>query len=230
MTTHQLASLLEHLQLGFGDSLKTGTGFAEAIAAIRELPDQSLKDLAKNLRKANAPQPAESRPSRPAPIDIPAVIERIRAIQNGNAQGLEGVELVCLTNPQLKDILRAFQQPLGGAKDALLTRVRQLCVPADPTNGTSSPTIPPSELDLAAVEEGVRLYTELRDNKNLTITDVRAGFERLRGYSKLVVEEICRQLKYTPHGSRTEMLDRLLSNLESIKMSQYKMNQILTGT
>ena len=52
----------------------------------------------------------------------------------------------------------------------------------------------------------------------------------LRGYSKPVVEEISRRLNYTPHGSRTEILDRLLSNLEGIKVGQYKMDQILTGT
>ena len=80
------------------------------------------------------------------------------------------------------------------------------------------------------VEEGVRIFTEMRDDKSLTIADVRAGFQRLRGYSLPVVEEISRRLKYTPYGSRTEILDRLLSNLEGIKMSQYRMDQILTGT
>ena len=48
--------------------------------------------------------------------------------------------------------------------------------------------------------------------------------------AKPVVEELSRRLKYTPSGSKTEMLDRLLSNLESIKTGQSKMDDILTGS
>jgi hypothetical protein len=229
MTTHQLASLLEHLQLGFGDNLKSGTGFAEAVVAIREMPDQPLKELAKNLRKPNAPSPAK-RSNGSASVDVPAMIERIRAVRTGASDGVETIDPSRWTLPQLKDVLRAFEQPLNGTKATLITRVLQLCAHVDRNNGPSPAVEAGIELDGSAVEEGVRVYTALRDDRRLSISDVRAGFERLRCYSKPVIEEISRRLQYTPHGTRTEILDRLLANLEGIKVSQYKMDQILTGT
>lgn len=222
MTTHQLANLLDHLLQGFGDSLKAGTGFAEAIAAFRELPDQSLKELAKNLRKANAPQTGGASGS------AQSLIEHIQAVRGGTATGPEPIDPNKLTAPQLKEVLRAFQQPLSGTKAALVARVRQLAAARVPVQPEA--TAPLSESDQNAVEEGIRVFTELRDNKSLSIAEVRAGFERLRNYPKPIVEEISRRLKYTPHGSRTEILDRLLANLESIKMSQYRMDQILAGS
>jgi hypothetical protein len=232
MTTHQLAGLLEHLQLGFGDNLKTATGmaFAEAVVAFREFPDQPLKEFVKSVRKANGPQPPVSRAARPAPVDVAAEIERIRSHRTGAAPGPAVVDPSRLTAGQLKDILRAFQQPLTGTKAALAVRVQQLTAFNDQVNGTHPPLTPPDQPDPFAVEEAVRIYSELRDSRSLTIADVRAGFERLRGYPKPVIEELARRLQFTPHGTRTEMLDRLLSNLEGIKMSQHKMDQILTGT
>jgi hypothetical protein len=236
MTTHQLATLLEHLQIGLGDGLKsaTGTGFTEAASEFRSLPDQSLKELFKSLRKANTPQPGPGSGGNP-PAGVAGVIDRIRAVRDGTGPA-ESVELGGLTIPQLKEILRTFKEPLSGNKGDLVQRVRQLCVPVGPAdasphgaNGGAPEPPPGEELDLAAVEEGVRIFTRLRDDRKLTITDVRAGFEPLRGYPKPVVEEITRRLKYTPDGSRAEILDRLLSNLEGIKMSQYRMDQILTG-
>jgi hypothetical protein len=226
MTTHQLANLLEHLQLGFGDSLKSGSGFAEAVAAMREMPDQALKELAKTLQKTNRVAPGTKR-SNNATVDLSAVIEQIRAARSGASLVPDSFDPARWTMPQLKDVLRAFEQPLTGTKASLVTRVRQLSAPSCPTA-----IAPPSadDLDWKAVEEGVRLFTELRDNRKLAISDVRARFEPLRGYSKPVIEEISRRLRYTPHGSRTEILDRLLANLEGIKVSQYKMDQILTGT
>lgn len=62
------------------------------------------------------------------------------------------------------------------------------------------------------------------------IPAVRAGLESLRSHPKRVVEEPSRRLNHTPGGSRKEILDRLLSNLEAIKMSQDKVDQILTGS
>lgn len=57
MTTHQLANLLEHLQHGFGEGLKTETGksMAEAISAFREYPEQPLRELIKSIKRSNAP-------------------------------------------------------------------------------------------------------------------------------------------------------------------------------
>jgi len=242
MTTHQLATLIEHLRQGFGESLaiRAGNDLTEIVAVFRELPDQPLKDLAKSLRKANAPPPTPTGNASPSTgVSGPGAIERIRAIRNGTIPVTEGVDVGRLTNPQLKDVLREFGQAVSGTKPELVARIRQLCVPtATPNN--PAPTAPPAvpttepretgEFDPRAVEEGVRIYSELRDDRKLTIADVRAGFEKLRTYPKSVVEEISRRLKYTPFGSRTDILDRLLSNLEGIKMSQYKMDQILTGT
>jgi hypothetical protein len=228
MTTHQLASLLEHLHLGFGDSLKAGTGFVEAIAALREAPDQSLKELAKKLQAANSPRSAGG---RSASVDLEAIIKQIQSIREDVAQTSELPDPSRLTSPQLKQVLRSFQQPTTGTKPTLVGRVRQLYAPTSPANnGLSSSGATVSANEMRAVDEGIRLFCELRDNKSLSISDVRARFEPFRGYSKPVVEEVSRRLKYTPHGSRTEMLERLLSNLESIKVSQYKMDQILTGT
>jgi hypothetical protein len=221
MTTHQLAHLLDHLLQGFGDSLKSGTGFPEVIATFRELPDQPLKELVKNLRKATAS------PSSGAAGSGPALIEHIRAVHAGATDGPPPIDPNKLTAPQLKDVLRAFQQPVSGTKAALVARVRQLM--ASPATSNDSPPPPVSEFDPAAVEEGVRVYSELRDNPTLSLAEVRARFERLRNYPKPVVEEITRRLQYTPHGSRSEMLDRLLANLESLKMSQQRMQQILAG-
>jgi len=241
MTSHQLAGLLDHIRLGFGDHLKTATSseFGEVVAAFRALPDQPLKELFKKLRSASAepPQTGSKSATGPIPLDVPGTIERIRAIRSGTLSDAENVELGRLTAPQLKEVLRAFQQPLTGAKDALAARVRQLCrlVPSPSGSplvvGAEPLPLPPAGVpDLALAEEGTRIYTELRDNRTLSISDVRAGFEPLRGYPKPVVEEIVRRLKHIPHGSRAEMLDRLLWNLEGIKMSQYRMEQIRTGT
>jgi len=228
MTTHELAHLLDHLQIGLGSSLKARSGFAEVIEVFRELPNQSLKELAKSLRKAHAPPTGKAKTSN----TVPQVIDQIRAIRAGSAPATP-LELAQLNVNQLKEILRAFQQPDKGKKLALLARVQQLVTVSDASapSHAANPLAPAplSEADLIAVEEGLRLFTELRDNKALSLTEVRAEFERLRQYKKPVIEEISRRLNYTPHGSQKEMLDRLLANLESIKMSQYRTDQILAN-
>lgn len=236
MTTYHLADLLDHLRQGFGDNLKaqTSTALQEAVAAFREFPDQTLKSLIAGARKANAPQPAVT--GGRAPAASPAgVIERIQAIHAGSAPAGEAVNLKGLTNPQLQEVLRAFKATSTGKKADLEAGIRKLCVQVEqPAGPPALPRVPNAgateALDLKAVEEGVRIYSALRDDRTRSLADVRAGFEPLRAYPKPVVEEISRCLKVTPFGSRTEVLDQLLANLLGLKMGQYRADQILTGT
>ena len=239
MTTHQLATLLEHLKLGFGDGMKSDTGksFAEAITTFRELPDQPLKDVVKLLRKTNSPDaPVKSKTAK-SPVDISAIIERIRLLKSGSENEETAIDLSNLNNANLKEILKSFGQQPTTTIAGNTERVKQL-YQSTTKNGASSAhnhatreeAEAPHVFDPAEVEDGVRIYCELRDNRTLTIQDARTGFDRLRHYSKPVIEEISRRLKYTPSGSKTEILDRLLSNLEGLKMNQYRMDQILTGT
>jgi len=133
-----------------------------------------------------------------------------------------------LKNNELKDILAAFGQKGTRTTVDNLARVKALLTP--PANGTHSTSTSQPVVDEQQINDGVQLYERLRDATDLSITDVRAGFEPLRSYPKPVVEEIVRHLQYTPHGSAKDMLDRLLTNLEVIKMSQYRSETIRTGT
>jgi hypothetical protein len=230
VTTHELATVLEHLKLMFGDNLKTATSgsLAEAATAFRELPDQNLRAFLALVRRAAAPQPVETSGAQLVPAAVSGVTEQIRAIRAG-APVEEVVDLGALTNPQLKDVLRAFKQPVSGTKAELLARVRQLCVRTEsltPTPNTTALTQP----DAASIEQGVGLYKGLEQDRNLSIADVRAGFEPLRAYPKSVLEEVSRRIGYTPAGSREDILERLLKNLEGIKMNQHRADRILTGT
>ena len=74
------------------------------------------------------------------------------------------------------------------------------------------------------------LFRSLLADRQLSLSDVRAGFAPIRDYPKPVVVEISRTLGYTPAGSREDILDRLLKNLEGIKMNQHRYDRILTGT
>lgn len=225
MTTHELATLLEHLQLAFGASLKTAASgsLTEAAAAFREQPDENLRAFLTAVRRANAPQPAAS-------AGTGALVERIRAIRNGTAPAGEVIDLSKLKKDQLKEILKEFKQPVGGTNPELAARVRQLCVRTDET--TTAPVAIPVQppLDMNVVEAGVKLYKQLTDDRQLSILDVRAGFAPIREYPKPVVEEISRRAGYTPAGSREHILDKLLTNLEGIKMSQHRADRIMTGT
>lgn len=232
MTTYELATMLEHLQLMFGDNLKTAASgsLAEAATAFRELPDQNLRALLTLVRRANAQQPIGQGGTQPVLAAVSGVIERIRAIRDGNAPAGELVNLSALkTNDQLKEVLRAFDQPLTGKKDDLISRLRPLCVRTESAANTHN--VPFSvQGDVAAVEQGVLLYKRLEQDRQLSIPDVRAGFAPLREYPKPVLEEVSRLVGYTPAGSREDILDRLLKNLEGIKMNQHRYDRILTGT
>jgi hypothetical protein len=152
------------------------------------------------------------------------VLARVRAIRDGSAPAGEVLDLSGLkTNDQLKDILRAFKQPITGTKSELIARVRRLCVRTESV-ATSAPAV------AAGVDAGLALYKRLEQDRQLTVADVRAAFAPLRDLPKPVVEEVSRLLGYTPAGSREDILDRLLKNLEGIKMSQHHADRIFTGT
>jgi hypothetical protein len=225
MTTHQLATLLDHLRNGFGDNLKAGAGneFADLSAAFRELPDQSLKEVIKQLRKIAAPVAKTV-------VDVPALIAHIRFVcESPAATEPVHIELEGLNNTQLKDILKAFAVKPTTTVAGNLTKVRQLIRPGVASDSNVSPVAQVLP-DPQAVECGVRLYNSLLADRKLSISDVRAGFEPLRAYPKAVIEEISRHLGYTPVGSQTDILNRLLTNLEGIKLSQHRADRILVST
>lgn len=222
MTTRQLADLLDSLRKGLASSLKSdaGSAFDEAVAAFRELPDQSLKKLADSLRKANAPSTTGGNGARPGngSVNVPALVERIRAVQAGAATD-PLVELETLNNAQLRTILTTFGQRPTSTTSGNLAKVKSLLRVSPQSNGAGAGQMS-EQPDPKLVEEGVRLYTRLRDTKGLTIPEVRASFAAIREYPKSVVEEISRRVGYTPNGSRKDMLDLLQVNLEDIKMHQ----------
>ena len=223
MTTHQLAGLLDGLRAAFGDGLKAGAAgdLGDLAAAFRESPDQPVREFLKAARK---PAPAKS--AATAGGDVPGVIEHIRKVQAG-AVPPSAPDLSGLKTADLKQILVEFGKPRSGSKPDLTKRVGGLCAPAAPT---AADPAPPPGADGAAVEEGLRTYTRLRDDRSLTIPDVRSGFEALREYPKSVVEEIARRLNHPTHGTRAEILDRLSASLIGVKVGQHRTEQILTGT
>jgi hypothetical protein len=229
MTTHQLAAFLDRFAAGFGDYLKSGMGaeFAELTAAFRELPDQKLKDLVKNIRQLSAPAGGSK---KSVAVDVPALIARIRASRESPEYSevidLDGMKL---SNVQLKDILKSFGEKPTTTIAGNLTKVRALLRPnASNLEGAHSTAAPP--LDMDAVERGVKLYNALLADRKLSIPDVRAGFDPLRSLPKAVLEEISRRVGYTPVGSLSDILERLLTNLEGIKLSQHRADRILVGT
>lgn len=229
MTTHELATTLERLKLLFGDNLKTAASgsLAEAATAFRELPDQNLRTLLALVRRAVAPQPASG--SQSVPEAVSGVVEQIRAVRTGTAPAGAVVDLSKLKKEQLKDVLREFKQAVGGTIADLIPRVRQLCARTE-SAATTPHALPPVQPDAKAVEQGVLLYKRLEQDRQLSIADVQAGFAPLRDHPKPVLEEISHRVGYTPAGSREDILDRLLKNLEGIKMNQHRYDRILTGT
>lgn len=224
MTTHQLATLFDHLGQGLGESLKAGAAneLGELSSAFRELPDQTLKELVKRIRSISQPTGMSKGKVR---VDLAEVIARIRAVREGQANGepvpdLDGMKL---NNTQLKEILKSFGIKPTATVAGNLTKVRELIRPGQPTN--SGPTVDPETVD-----RGVELYNALLADRKLSIPDVRAGFEPFRSYSKAVIEEISRRVGYTPLGSQADILERLLTNLEGIKLSQHRADRILVGT
>ena len=247
MTIHELANLLEHLQRGLGEYLKAGaaTAISDVVTLFRETPDQDIKEFTKRVRAANQPgqvvPPKSARGGRAAPVNVEELIGRIRDLQSGQAApSVSNDELEKLTSDQLKAVLRAFGRPVTGSKGVLVGRVRSLCPPASadspslpPPSETGPATPPPSvpaQVNLADVEAGVQLYNRLRDDRSLDIQELRNQFEPLRNYSKATLEEICRRVGHTPFGSKANILELLQINLETLKMSQHRVHQILTGT
>jgi hypothetical protein len=228
MTTRELADLLDQLKQGLGALLRSeaGKAFDEAAAAFRELPDQPLKKVGELLRKANDPaKPAAGKKAGKTTVDVPALIQRIRAARAGTpTDGLP--ELDSLTNAQLREVLAAFDQKSTTKVADNLTRVRKLLEPSGGANGTHQQ--PPAS-DAVLINEGVRLYAELRDTRGLSIEDVRTRFAPLREYPNGVLEAISLKVGYTPQGSRADVLARLQHNLEDIKMHQLRAGLVGSG-
>jgi hypothetical protein len=221
MTTHQLAGVLDGLRVALGDALKAGAAadLGELAAAFRESPDQTVREFLKAARKPSPATPA-------AGADVAGVIEHIRKVRTGEVPPSVPT-LAGLKTADLQQILVAFGKPKSGSKPDLTKRVEGLCAPAAPT--AADPALPPGA-DAAAVDEGIRTYTRLRDDRSLAIPEVRSGFEALREYPKPVVEEIARRLNHPPHGTRADILDRLSASLIGVKVGQHRADQILTGT
>jgi hypothetical protein len=229
MTTHELANLFDHLRAGLAAGMKAQTvqAFEEASAAFRELPDQPLRALVKSIQ---ATPTASGKKGKPA-IDLTCLIDQIRAVRaGGETPGEMSAALDRLNNNQLKEVLKSFDQKGTTKVEDNRARVRQLLT----TRQTNRPEVPITNFtpaaDPALVERGVDTYLRLRQEKGLSIAEVRIQFEPILHYPKPVVEEIARRLGYTPDGSREEIARRLLSNLEAIKMSQMRGELIMSGS
>jgi hypothetical protein len=232
MTIHEIANLFDHLREGFGAGLsaRARDNLLEAGTAFRELPDQPLKNLVKQLLE----KPAKTPKSKPEKADLATITERIHAVRNGEAtrQDIEPM-LRSLKGPELKELLKAFALKQTGRVDELRERLlNEACVLStqaemSENNQPELPQLTPEELHL--VELGYNLYQRLRNTRGLSILEVRAEFEELRDYPKNVLESITKRAGFTPHGSRNEMFERLLHVIEGIKMDQMKEELILTG-
>ncbi|MBX9625601.1 MAG: hypothetical protein K2X82_17475 [Gemmataceae bacterium] len=220
MTAHELAALLDSLRAGLADwfGADTRKKFVAAAEGLRELPDEGLKKIAERVRKGGAGDGVGGR--------APGLVESIRAAQAGEPPPEAARSAVeKLTVKELDEVLKAFGQSASGKKPEKLARALALF-----TTGAGGPPSPPPAFDPAVVEEGVRIFTRLRDDRTLSINQVQAGFAPLRAYPRAVIEEISRRLEYTPNGSGKDIAERLWRNLEGIKASQYRSEMILTGT
>jgi len=227
MTTHELAGMLDHMRTAFAFGLsKPAANDLEAVSgAFRDGPDQKVSEFLKAIRAARTP--AASGAAKSPPADVAVIVERIRAVRDGT-EPAESVptDFAKLTGPNLKDILRAFGGKLSGTKSELVPRVRQLVTRAATPVGDPPPA---PDIDPVKVVESVETLTRLRDAKEATVAELRSSFEPIRELPKPAVEEIAKQMGYTLSGSKKEVLDRLLSNLEGIKMSQYRAEVILNA-
>ncbi len=235
MTTHQFATFLNKLCDAFGDTLKTPNKaeFAEIAAVFNEVVDLPLREFLRSVRAPVAPVGKKAQ----AAVDLPTLVAQIRAVRESPA-GSEPphVELPAdkLNNTHLREILKAFGEKATTGVADNLTKVRQLLRPGAAHEPRPEPATPgktsPVVIDPQAVETGVALYNALQADRKLSISDVRAGFEPIRAYSKPVIEEISRRIGLTPAGSQATILDRLLDVLESIKLDQHRADRILAPT
>jgi hypothetical protein len=230
MTTHELAKLIDSLRLAFGDNLKKSTSdsMTEAAVAFRELPDQNLRAFLTSVRRAPDPQPATGRGGRAAAPATADLIEQIRAVRAGTAPAGTIVDLAPLKKDALKEIAKAFGQPVSGTNPELVSRIRALCVRTDEPNPVPEPQ--PPAFDQAAVDVALVLHKQISADRKLSLQEVRAQFEPFRHLPKPVVEEVCRQIGFSAIGSREDLLDRLLKGLENLKMNQHRADSIQYGT
>lgn len=232
MTTHQLAALFDSLRTGLGSSLKSEAtkAFEEAAETFRELPDQPVKQLLSTVRKAMlAPTSANVNGKAKRTVDPKALAERIRVARTG-AEPFEPLipDVESLNDAQLKTVLAEFGQKGTTGKPKNLERVRQLLIISQNgrTNGVHGHTAVVADSNL--IEHAVELFYELKEDPKATIFDIRTKLEPIRHYSKAVVEEISRLVGYTPGETREKTFERLLQNLEGIKMNQLRAKMIFS--
>jgi len=229
MKTHQLATFFDKLN-SLGDSWATPvrTALTELTTALQELPDQTIKEFVKSARKVATPDKATKGKEA---LDLNALVAQIRAVRESspNNESVINLDSLNLNNNHLKDILKAFGEKPTNTVVANMAKVRQLLRPG--VGATVTTVEPPATVpDTQAIEEGLRLYEALLEDRKLSIADVRAGFEPLKAYPKPIIEEISRRAGYTPAGSQATILERLLNNLEGIKMNQHRSDRILAPT
>lgn len=229
MTTYQLADFFGHLRDLLGDGLKADAKSALTDVAIsfKDRPDQSIKDLIAQLAPPKAPGTKKSAAKKSA-VDVPALINRIKAVQAGAEAADQVITTVeTLKGPQLELVLKAFDQKSPKLVADRLKLAKCLVAPSAAPDATAqrspaengTPT-EAHEPDAELVQTGVELYRRLWATTDISIYDVRTQFEPVLNYPKSVLEEITRQLRFTPDGSREDIGNRLLTNLERQKASQ----------
>lgn len=80
-----------------------------------------------------------------------------------------------------------------------------------------------------STSEAVALYTRLNNDRTLTIADVRVAFEPIVSLSKSELETLSRAVGYMPCRTRKATIELLRNNLESIKLSQHRVDRIRNG-
>jgi hypothetical protein len=222
---HQLANLLEHLRDGLGPALvkSAAADIGDAAAALRGLPDKSIKDLVTDLNKVTGAGPEK-------------IVERIRDCP-GDTKAVEAIlkEVRKLKKPELEALLGAFGKPFKGRTvplmksdvEALVRGGRAASLP--PVATTSSAEAVTGQ-DAEAVERGVRLFQGLRDSASLTIDDIRCQFAPLHREPRQVLRQVASRVGFDFDGTREEIAVRLQEVLERLKVSQVKGEIIRTPT
>jgi len=222
MTTHEVACLFDALRTGLGASLKANVAleYEEVAQTFRDLPDQPLKTFMTQVRKSFNPPAAPN--GKKQPIDIDNLVMRIRDVTT-NPSDIESLklEIGILTEAQLKAILSQFGLKAARGKPKHQQKVLDLLT--TPIQDISQPN---QENEL--IEQSVRLFEELKADPEVTIEQIRSRLEPIRHYPKAVVEEISRRVGYSADSTREKTYERMLSNLEGIKMSQLRSKMILS--
>lgn len=230
MTTHELANFLDGFRKSLGAFVRVeaARAFEEAVTIFRELPDEPLKSLPARFRQPDTNVRPGGVGRRAVSIDLSAVIASIRAVRSGTTAPDAVTGLDDLNNNHLREVLRAFERKATTTTEGNRALVRQLLVPQPEVDRVPAPAgRAATNTDL--VEEGVKLFNQLRDERGLSISDVRARFAPCWAYPKTVLEELSRRLGYTPSGSTANIAERLQANLEALRMNQLRGELVGSG-